>query len=202
MNLSNMFPASGGLAAQIKKPVATAVAKPTDNKAVGSSLADCMQTRKRPGEWAIKWPKLRKQGFKDYRPLLTIQEVIDYCNRCEETGLGGFDYETSGDKDHRIPPTDEDGNTVTGKALDSWTRDVNLDPWKAEVCAIPLDTPIAGCTGIVVEVTLGTPKDDHHFTDLCDDCRLKFLKMAVEHLERKVAAEKEGLNNDGEETDV
>ena len=54
MNLSNMFPASGGLAAQIKKPVATAVAKPTDNKAVGSSLADCMQTRKRPGEWAIK----------------------------------------------------------------------------------------------------------------------------------------------------
>lgn len=67
---------------------------------------------------------------------------------------------------------------------------------------IPLDTPIAGCTGIVVEVTLGTPKDDHHFTDLCNDCRLKFLKMAVEHLERKVAAEKEGLNNDGEETDV
>lgn len=117
MNLSNMFPASGGLAAQVKKPVATAVAKPTENKAVGSSLADCMQTRKRPGEWAIKWPKLRKQGFKDYRPLLTIQEVIDYCNRCEETGLGGFDYETSGDKDHRIPPTDEDGNTVTGKAL-------------------------------------------------------------------------------------
>lgn len=58
---------------------------------------------------------------------------------------------------------------------------------------IPLDTPIAGCTGIVVEVTLGTPKDDHHFTDLCDDCRLKFLKMAVEHLERKVAVEKEGL---------
>lgn len=67
---------------------------------------------------------------------------------------------------------------------------------------IPLDTPIAGCTGIVVEVTLGTPKDDHHFTDLCDDCRLKFLKMAVEHLERKVAAEKEGLSNDGEETNV
>lgn len=67
---------------------------------------------------------------------------------------------------------------------------------------IPLDTPIAGCTGIVVEVTLGTLKDDHHFTDLCDDCRLKFLKKAVEHLERKVAAEKEGLNNDGKETNV
>ena len=80
MNLSNMFPASGGLAAQIKKPVATAVAKPTENKAVGSSLADCMQTRKRPGEWAIKWPKLRKQGFKDrfllYRKLLITVTVV------------------------------------------------------------------------------------------------------------------------------
>lgn len=151
MNLSNMFPASGGLAAQVKKPVATAVAKPTENKAVGSSLADCMQTRKRPGEWAIKWPKLRKQGFKDYRPLLTIQEVIDYCNRCEETGLGGFDYETSGDKDHRIPPTDEDGNTVTGKALDSWTRDVNLDPWKAEVCAMSLSAACDEARAIFID---------------------------------------------------
>lgn len=151
MNLSNMFPASGDLAAQIKKPVATAVAKPTDNKAVGSSLADCMQTIKRPGEWAIKWPKLRKQGFKDYRPLLTIQEVIDYCNRCEETGLGGFDYETSGDKDHRIPPTDEDGNTVTGKALDSWTRDVNLDPWKAEVCAMSLSAACDEARAIFID---------------------------------------------------
>lgn len=53
----------------------------------------------------------------------------------------------------------------------------------------------------IKEIVASIP-DDHHFTDLCDDCRLKFLKMAVEHLERKVAAEKEGLNNDGEETDV
>lgn len=86
MNLSNMFPASGGLAAQIKKPVATAVAKPTDNKAVGSSLADCMQTRKRPGEWAIKWPKLRKQGFKD---LILCQEKVqiknDFFPSCQHT---------------------------------------------------------------------------------------------------------------------
>ena len=43
---------------------------------------------------------------------------------------------------------------------------------------------------------------DYCQKQLPDDCRLKFLKMAVEHLERKVAAEKEGLNNDGEETDV
>ncbi|MDD2960055.1 MAG: hypothetical protein PHR92_16350 [Lachnospiraceae bacterium] len=70
---------------------------------------------------------------------------------------------------------------------------------------VPLKTPVSGCTGFVVEVTLGTPKDDHHFTDLCDTCRLKFLKMAVEHLEAKVAAEaeeQEGADNEGEEADV
>lgn len=67
---------------------------------------------------------------------------------------------------------------------------------------IPLETPIAGCTGVVVEVTLGTPKDEHHFTDLCDECRLKFLKMAVAHLEQKVAKEQEGEENEREETDV
>lgn len=49
MNLSNMFPASGGLAAQIKKPVATAVAKPTDNKAVGSSLGGLYADKKTSG---------------------------------------------------------------------------------------------------------------------------------------------------------
>lgn len=136
MNLTNMFPSSGGLASQIKRP---AQQKPTaDTDAVGSSLADCMVKRNKPGEWYISWPKLRKQGFKDYRPLCTLQDVIAYCEKCESTGLGGFDYETSGDRDHRVPPTDEDGTPVTGKALDAWTRDVNLDPWKAEVCAMSL----------------------------------------------------------------
>ena len=134
MNLSNMFPASGGLASTVKKKPTS----PTAKEAVGSSLADCMAVSRRPGEWPIKWPSLRKQGFKDYQALTTIQDVIDYCKRCQETGLGGFDYETSGDKDHRVPPVDDEGNTVTGKALDAWTRDVNLDPWKAEVCAMSL----------------------------------------------------------------
>lgn len=150
MNLSSMFPVSGGLAASVKNPVTTAT--PTATKeAVGSSLADCMQTRRKPGEWTINWPKMRKQGFKDYRPLTTIQEVIDYCKRCEETGLGGFDYETSGDINHRTPPVDKDGNTVTGKELDSWTRDVNLDPHKAEVCAMSLSAACDEARAIFID---------------------------------------------------
>lgn len=146
MNLNSMFPGSGGLASRVKaKPEATA------KEAVGSALADCMQQKRKPGEWAIKWPGLRKQGFKDYRPLLTVQEVVDYCKHMEETGLGGFDYETSGDREHRTPPVDDEGNTVTGKALDSWTKDVNLDPWKAEVCAMSLSAAADEARAIFID---------------------------------------------------
>lgn len=73
---------------------------------------------------------------------------------------------------------------------------------------IPLDTPISGCTGIVVEVTMGRPNDDHHFSDLCNKCRLKFLKMAVDYLEGIVDSDDEnddtesGGENEGQETDV
>lgn len=136
MILGNMFPSSGGLASTIKP---TAAKTTTASTAVGSSLADCMnRTKRRPGEWDIKWPSLRVQGFKDYKAITSIDELIEYLKRCEETGIGGFDYETSGDRDHREPPKDADGNPVTGKELDAWTKDVNLDPWKAEVCAMSL----------------------------------------------------------------
>lgn len=134
MKLSSLFPTGGGLANTVKKPTAS-----TTKKAVGAvdSLKDVMN-RKQPGVWNIKWPKLRPQGFKDYKAITNVADLRAYIQRCKETGLGGFDYETSGDKDHREPPRDEDGNIVTGKALDNWTRSVNLDPWKAEVSALSL----------------------------------------------------------------
>lgn len=131
MKLSNMFPSTSGLASAMKPPTQQTVTTPV------ACLADVMN-RKKPGVWEITWPKLRTQGFKDYQAITTVDELKAYIARCKETGLGGFDYETSGDKDHREPPKDNEGNTVTGKALDTWTRDVNLDPWKAEVCAMSL----------------------------------------------------------------
>ena len=149
MLLGNMFPKTSGLAASVK---ANPTPQPTAAKpAVGASLADCMKKVKRPGEWSIKWPTLRTQGFKDYKALTTIDEVIAYVKRCEETGLGGFDYETSGDRNHREPPKDADGNPVEGKELDSWTRDVNLDPWKAEVCAMSLSAACDEARAIFID---------------------------------------------------
>ncbi len=134
MKLNNLFPQSRTLADTVK-PSANA---PLDRRIpVADCVADVLK-RTKPGVWDIKYPKLRPQGFKDYKAITTMNELIAYIERCEETGLGGFDYETSGDRDHRIPPTDDSGEPVTGKALDAWTKDVNLDPWKAEVCAMSL----------------------------------------------------------------
>lgn len=134
MKLSSLFPTDNGLASKMRPQAA-----PTANEAVAppACLADVM-SRKKPGVWEIQWPKLRLQGFKDYKVITTVYDLRAYIARCKETGLGGFDYETSGDKDHREPPKDADGVTVTGKELDAWTKDVNLDPWKAEVCAMSL----------------------------------------------------------------
>lgn len=133
MKLSSLFPTGNGLASAVKQaaPTASLAGKPSE------CLADVMN-RKKPGVWEIQWPKLRLQGFKDYKVISTVDELRTYIARCKETGLGGFDYETSGDRNHREPPKDADGNTVTGKELDAWTKDVNLDPWKAEVCAMSL----------------------------------------------------------------
>lgn len=147
MKLSSMFPNSG--LANAVRPQATT---PTASGAVqpAACLADVMQ-RKKPGVWEIKWPKLRTQGFKDYQVITTIEELKAYIARCKETGLGGFDYETSGDRDHREPPKDADGNIVTGKALDAWTKDVNLDPWKTEVCAMSLSAAADEARAIFID---------------------------------------------------
>lgn len=147
MKLGSLFPTGGGLANAVKPPTV-----PTANKAVGAAecLADVMN-RKRPGVWEIKWPKLRPQGFKDYKVIANVEDLKAYIQRCRETGLGGFDYETSGDRDHREPPKDADGNTVTGKELDAWTKSVNLDPWKAEVCAMSLSAAADEARAIFID---------------------------------------------------
>lgn len=136
MNLGSLFPGSRTLAAATA-PTAAPKVNATAGGKLPPSLAD-LTDRKKPGEFNIVWPRMRTQGVKDYKVITTLEELKTYLARCESTGLGGFDYETSGDKDHREPPKDAEGNTVTGKALDSWTKSINLDPHKAEVCAMSL----------------------------------------------------------------
>lgn len=136
MNLSSMFPNTKTLAATIA-PKAVVAAPETTTKTLPASLSDLMG-RKTPGKFNIQWPKMRTQGLKNYKAITTVQELKEYIAFCESTGLGGFDYETAGDENHRTPPMNEEGNPITEKALDSWLKNVNLDPWKANVCAMSL----------------------------------------------------------------
>ena len=43
----------------------------------------------------ITWPEKPGQQVKDYQVITTDVELIAYLKRCEETGLCGFDYETT-----------------------------------------------------------------------------------------------------------
>ncbi|XJZ25978.1 bifunctional 3'-5' exonuclease/DNA polymerase [Bacillota bacterium Lsc_1132] len=87
----------------------------------------------------VVWPKAKPQQIKDYKPILTLAELEEYCLRCQDTGLAGFDYETAGDKDHRQPPLDpETEQPLEGKQLDNWLKNVNLDPWKADISTLSI----------------------------------------------------------------
>jgi DNA polymerase-1 len=55
----------------------------------------------KPGDFPIKWPKFAAQQPKDYRAIITADELRAYCKRCQETGTGGFDYETAADEQTR-----------------------------------------------------------------------------------------------------
>lgn len=132
MKLGSLFPSSKTLAA---KP---AVAPATNAAPQPSALADLLVKRPKPGQFIINWPKMRTQQPKDYKIITTLDQLTQYIERCQSTGLGGFDYETSGDENHRTPPTDDEGKQLEGKALDSWLRTVNLDPHRGEVCAMSL----------------------------------------------------------------
>ena len=131
MKLNSLFPSSKTLATKSTAATVTTKSQP-------SALADLLGDRVKPGQFTINWPKMRTQGVKDYKVLTTQAQLIEYCERCQETKLGGFDYETSGDASHRIPPNDDEGNQVIGKALDAWLKKVNLDPQRGEVCAMSL----------------------------------------------------------------
>lgn len=93
MRLGGLFPASRGLADTVKK------AAPI--KAAASSLVTAIvnTVKKKPGEFDIKWPKMRTQKVKDYQAITTVAELKAYIAKCKETGLGAFDYET-GPKPH------------------------------------------------------------------------------------------------------
>lgn len=139
MRLGSLFGAT--------KPKTLAKVPQATDKQQGALAAVIEKPKHNPSEpfGYVVWPKQPLQKVKDYKAILTIEDLEAYLRRCQETGLAGFDYETSGDEDHRVPPnyTEEQneafaGRPYAGKDLDKWLKNVNLDPWKADICTLSL----------------------------------------------------------------
>jgi len=61
-----------------------------------TSLAKQQIQRKKfkTGKLELNWPATPEQTAKDYRVITTREELIEYLNRCKETGYCSFDWET------------------------------------------------------------------------------------------------------------
>lgn len=105
------------------------------------------------GVFDIRIPEVAPQQVKNYKVVTTEQELIDYLKRCEETGLCGFDYETTISEQYRKMVNDKRTNIeylyseklLTDKELKSELKALNndflkapLDPHKADICTVSL----------------------------------------------------------------
>jgi DNA polymerase I len=134
MKLGDLFGKPKTLAGSVKKPTTLAAAV-----ASSTAAAPVAPPKRKPGDFGVVWPKIPVQKVKEYKPILTLDELVEYLRRCQETGIAGFDYETAGDDDHRVPPPDpETGEPMDAKALNKWLLNVNLDPWKADICTMSI----------------------------------------------------------------
>lgn len=129
MKLGSLFGQQKTLARPPRKDKAPRDAGKSDLKSSTQALINA--TKKKPGDFGITWPKLPVQKVKDYQLITTLAQLEDYLHRCEQTGLGGFDYETAAADGYRTKPIyDKDGNE-TGQ--EPATNNA-LDPWKADIC--------------------------------------------------------------------
>lgn len=91
MRLGSLFPQQKTLAS-----------RPRPGKVAGTSAAtEIPKKANQAGPIPVEWPKVRPQKVKDYRPVTTVAELEAYLDRCQETGYGSFDWETSADEETR-----------------------------------------------------------------------------------------------------
>lgn len=86
-----------------KRPLASApkptAAAPAPEKE--SALAKIKAPIRRPGDFGVQWPTVPRQEVKDYKAILTLADLEAYLDRCIETGLASFDWETAATQETR-----------------------------------------------------------------------------------------------------
>lgn len=187
--LSSLFPASKTLADTVVKTVAT-----TSLSAVFPAAPK--PARSKPGEFNIIWPKKPAQQAKDYKVLTTAAELRSYCLRCQQTGFGGFDWETSPDEPTRSTfearlaeaADDEKRSKKLQKAYD----EAPLDPWRSDIVAFSLAAQPHEARAVYLDLQPGSgrnlfepslPRDQARKSafDVLNDCFFqspKILKVA------------------------
>ena len=98
--------------------------------------------------FGVELPTAPKPDVKDYKVITNAVELVAYLKRCEETGLCGFDYETSISDEYRKMCHDKRGHILQlddskerTAMLKEWKEDylkAPLDPWKANICTVSL----------------------------------------------------------------
>jgi len=197
MRLGGMFPSSRGLADTVKK------AAPITAAASSLATAIVNAVSKKPGEFNIKWPRMRTQKVKDYKVITTVEQLRAYIARCVETGIGGFDYEAGPSAKIRAkyepriagleselsalariePYDDKERREITAKAktLESQLKATKkeydrspLDPHRAAICALSLSAAPDEARAIFISNKPGKRTFETGITDRDEARRLVF----------------------------
>ncbi|TVX92262.1 DNA polymerase [Paenibacillus agilis] len=94
MKLGGLFGQPKTLA-KVPSIPATAVPQKAEEQQPAKQLSQLAYQRAKPGEFNITWPKVKPQLLKDYAPILTLTDLEAWLDRCIETGICGFDWETT-----------------------------------------------------------------------------------------------------------
>lgn len=91
MRLGSLFGNTGTKAPLVKAPTTRKTPQQPGGK---SNLAATLNKVRRPGDFNIDWGKPAPQTVKDYKAVLSLEELEEYLKKCQETGYASFDWET------------------------------------------------------------------------------------------------------------
>jgi len=182
MNLGSLFAKPKTLASTVPKKVTL------DGKEIPVKTLEETVKRRKPGDFGIKWPPLPQQQVKDYKAITTKEELIEYLQRCQETGLGGFDWETAASEETRQKYFALDWEEQMLRKEEFLKTP--LDPWKADICTASISAaphesrvvPISHKVGKVFEPQLSRDEARRLFLDIMDRFFFrndKIVKIAV-----------------------
>ena len=92
MKLGSLFGNTGGKAPLARAPKKMSGTTPPPQ---ASRLSEVVNVRPMPGQFILDWGRQEPQKVKDYKAILSLEELEAYLRKCQETGFASWDYETA-----------------------------------------------------------------------------------------------------------